>query len=182
MSELEEKARMIAEFLHDIQKYGDSPYIVHLDLVHEVLKILDIQDEELLASSYLHDALEDCNVHPAHIEKYFNKNILELVQCVTDESGRNRKERHLKTYPKIKANPKARKLKLADRIANVEFSLGNSRNDYNPNLGKLKMYHDEYEEFKELIFVISACDKIELEMWNHLNKLDILSHKLLKGI
>lgn len=47
----------------------------------------------------------------------------EIVFCVTNEQGRNRKERIKRTYPKIRNNRWAQFVKLCDRIANVEHSL-----------------------------------------------------------
>ena len=65
----------------------------------------------------------------------------EIVYAVTDELGRNRKERKEKTYPKIKANWKATAVKICDRIANATQS-----RDYNKGL--FEMYKKENKDFK----------------------------------
>ena len=78
-----------------------------------------------------------------------------MVYCVTDEIGRNRKEKKAKTLPKTASNPDAIILKLADRIANIEHG------------GKIDMYAKEYDEFKGALFLNTPSDgKI---MWNHLD-------------
>ena len=44
------------------------------------------------------------------------------IRNFTNELGKNRTDRAERTYPKIAANPAAIVVKLADRIANTEFS------------------------------------------------------------
>jgi (p)ppGpp synthase/HD superfamily hydrolase len=73
--------------------------------------------------------------------------------------GRNRKERHEKTYPKTAKNPKAVILKLADRIANVTFSVRSGED-------KLRMYKKEHESFRAILF-----DGQNLDMWERLDAL-----------
>ena len=60
------------------------------------------------------------------------------------------------TYPKIRASADAVRLKLADRIANVE------------NGGKLvDMYRREYEDFRRALYTPGQADP----MWAHLDEL-----------
>lgn len=82
--------------------------------------------------------------------------IANLVYAVTNEQGRNRAERHLKTYPKIKVyGRKAIILKLADRIANVQ--MGGDM---------VKAYRKEYVDFKNAL-----CQDKDDPMWLYLDKL-----------
>ena len=55
-----EEARNFAIKAHGHQKYGDSPYVVHLDAVAGTLERFGhAGDTNLIAAAYLHDTLED---------------------------------------------------------------------------------------------------------------------------
>lgn len=137
-----ELAKLLATCMHNGQKRGDEPYIKHLEDVYNVLKEFNITDESILIAGYLHDILEDTNMSATLLENIFSKEIADIVFCVTNEIGFNRKERNLKTYEKLRKNPKAVIVKLADRISNVRYSkkLNNS--------GYFQMYEREYQNFK----------------------------------
>lgn len=134
-------ARDFAIKAHGEQQLSDGkPYLVHLDKVVDQLLIFGfcpIQQTDLFIAAYLHDVVEDTTVTLDEIEASFGPLVREVVYRVTDEPGANRKERKLKTYPKIKGL--AVPLKLADRIANVTYS-----ND--PKF--LEMYRNEQPEFE----------------------------------
>ena len=153
------KAREFAIKAHGDQKLSDgNPYIVHLDLVVNWLYSLDcisIEDDlNVFIAAYLHDTAEDTKITLNEIEDMFGAKVKDLVWRVTDEPGQNRKERKLKTYPKIKG--KALAIKLADRIANVTYS----------NDPKFKqMYQKEQPDFE------AHCRNGDYEpMWNFLNE------------
>lgn len=160
MDSLIEKARDYALKAHGTQVYSTSfPYMTHLEGVYATLVDFGVTDVALLAAAYLHDTMEDTNVSYQDLKKEFGIEIAELVYDVTDELGRNRKERHEKTYPKTAKNKKAIILKLADRISNVSFS-GKSSED------KLSMYRKEHASFKGFLF-----NGENLEMWAKLDEL-----------
>ena len=140
--------------------YGAVPYIEHLDAVANVLREFGNFDDELLAAAYLHDVIEDAGVTNVDLKLKFGEEIALLVVLVTDQPGKNRAERHAKTYPGIALHPKAVTLKLADRIANVRTSLGIS----DPKM--LWMYRKEYPEFKRYL-----QGEHHLAMWRELNRL-----------
>jgi (p)ppGpp synthase/HD superfamily hydrolase len=119
------------------------------------------EDLEPLIASFLHDVIEDTARSYSDLKKDFGINVAEIVYCMTDELGRNRKEKKQKTYPKIRSNLKSVILKLADRIANVEHSIKNK------NSGFVDMYHMEHEDFQTQLRVYKHAD----EMWEHLNSL-----------
>lgn len=146
------EARYFAIEVHGGQKYDNFPYIKHLEDVHNILIRFNINDPALLISAFLHDSIEDSAASYNKILKKFGFDVAELVYAVTDELGRNRKERHEKTYPKIKGNLKAIILKLADRIANIEFGI----NDTEKSL--FNMYKKEYSEFKNNLTEIPVTD------------------------
>lgn len=68
-----------------------------------------------------------------------------LCWMLKDEDGKNRKERHRNTYPKIALSKKATLIKLCDRYCNVKESLSDKR--------KLKMYQKEHEYFKKTLYI-----------------------------
>lgn len=158
LSEKEALAKHFAEQAHGSQMYGDKPYVSHLSHVNEVLKRFGITDESLLVASFLHDSVEDTEMKLEHIHVVFGREVSDLVYRVTNEPGKNRKERHEKTYPKIQASDDAITLKLADRIANVETSIEQN----NPIL---EMYKKEHDAFRAILFKQGTHDA----MWRHLD-------------
>ena len=152
-------AQVYAEQYHEHQMYGENePYIKHLAHVAEVLLRFKFDSEDLLCAAWLHDSLEDTVMPELLIEATFGRNVLDLVKRVTNEPGKNRKERHIKTYPKIQGSVDATTLKLADRIANVECSVEGSSK-------KLEMYRKEHKAFKSLLYKPGLHDG----MWRHLD-------------
>lgn len=127
-NQLLESARALAITSHGDQRYADEPYVRHLEEVVRVL-IGDGADAtipahlDVLCAAWLHDTLEDTDLEPSRIEALFGKNVLEIVQAVTDQPGANRHERHLATYPRIAELESTVCVKLADRIANLERSM-----------------------------------------------------------
>lgn len=160
MSTALQAAQAFAELYHGSQKYGEElPYSYHLGCVVNVLKRFGVQDEDILIAGWLHDSLEDTSATMLQLEAAFGRRVADLVHRVTNESGKNRKERHEKTYPKILASDDAITLKLADRIANIEHSVDNDDKD------KLKMYKKEYQAFRSKLYKLGEHDV----MWRHLD-------------
>jgi (p)ppGpp synthase/HD superfamily hydrolase len=160
-----ESARNFAIRAHGLQKYGDRPYVFHLDQVSDVLGRFNHTEQDLAQgledAAYLHDTIEDTATNYADIVKGFGVLCAELVYAVTDELGRNREERHEKTYPKIAAYPQAITLKLADRIANVEHSL---------RMGDHRKFHMYSLEHPNFINTLSPYGGPR-DMWTHLSGL-----------
>lgn len=158
-----DKAQMFAEVRHAGQLYAEeAPYTVHLRNVVEVLKRFGVTDPAMVCAAWLHDSVEDTNTSYGDIEKRFGHDVAELVYAVTSELGRNRKERNAKTYPKIKCNVDATILKLADRIANVEYGAANG--------GKNDMYAKEFPDFFKGIADAGGGETV-MRMWSHVAKL-----------
>jgi len=141
---LVDEARYLAISLHGLQKYDEHPYYYHLEEVVEVLKDHGFTEDKYICAGYLHDAFEDTAISYNDLMKIFGKEIADIVYDVTDELGKNRKERKEKTYPKIRANKDAIIVKLADRIANVT----NAKKTGNPIF---EMYQKEYTEFRSAL-------------------------------
>jgi len=158
-----ENAKMIAEILHCNQKYDNEDYIFHLKNVYMVLIEFGFENEDLLCAAWLHDSVEDTQMKLSLIEKYFGHEVSSLVYAVTNEVGKNRKERNLKTYQKIQNNFRATSLKLADRIANVRQCITKN----NTNL--YEMYKKEYDIFRYTLKLDIGTTNDSL--WKELDKL-----------
>jgi guanosine-3',5'-bis(diphosphate) 3'-pyrophosphohydrolase len=151
------EARMVAVKAHSNQSYDEIfPYEKHLDDVVEVLEKFGFAGKFIVAG-FLHDSVEDDGISYNDIKKHFGVEVAEMVYCVTDEIGRNRKEKKEKTLPKTASNPDAIILKLADRIANIQHG------------GKVDMYLKEYQEFKGALYLNTPQDG--KAMWEHLDSL-----------
>lgn len=160
-----EKARLFAIKAHGDQKYGDHPYVKHLDDVVGVLTRYETEDL-VIAAGYLHDTIEDTDTMFDDIFNEFGRHVARWVWAVSSLQGRNRKEKIEYTYPKILAGGReVMAIKLADRIANVTHSKLH-------NHGMLEMYQGEYDYFKSFL-----CIPGELkEMWAELDV--IMQHKI----
>lgn len=150
--------KFFATIKHTGQSYsGGLPYTHHLAAVEQVLRRFNIVDENLLMASWLHDVVEDTETKLKEIEEMFGHEVARLVGAVTNEEGVNRKMRNALTYPKIRNNGEnAIRLKLADRIANVETG-GNL----------VEMYRKEYEDFRRALYTPGQAE----DMWKHLDHL-----------
>lgn len=147
-----EKAFLLAEQAHHGQQYGLYPYSYHLKQVAEVAEEIGF-DDEIVIACLLHDILEDTHLSYNDIKKEFGEDIAELVYAVTDELGRNRKERKERTYPKIKGNPKAIAVKLCDRIANVREAKISFNKSFGSSDSKMyKLYKQEHLEFYDTLY------------------------------
>lgn len=159
-----EFAKRLAELAHHKQRYGTHPYTHHLSQVDITLCDFGFKDDmDLRISAWLHDIIEDTGMSYDQIKLGFGEVVADIVYAVTNEMGRNRKERNIKTYPKIKLNKKALILKLADRIVNVAQAVGT-------NTRYVDMYKKEYDFFKKSLYENSGDERIE-NMWKRLEEL-----------
>ena len=70
-----------------VRKYTGEPYIVHPSAVAELLR-LNYKDttEEMYMAALLHDTVEDTEATHEEIEKFFGKEVSDLVRGLTDIS------------------------------------------------------------------------------------------------
>jgi len=118
-----EKVQALATRGHEGQSRSNGkPYITHPISVVNRLKNCGIQDEEVLATAYCHDLIEDTKITPEEIEKVAGKNVLEAVMQLTNivPDGTSFQVKtasmleHAKHYNDI-----AKRVKLADRYDNL---------------------------------------------------------------
>jgi (p)ppGpp synthase/HD superfamily hydrolase len=163
------QVRAMALLLHGNQKYGDKPYIAHLDNVEAIIREYGYGDSVSRQAALLHDVLEDTVTTTTSLYKFgVSSEVINIIQFCTDESGNNREIRKALTYKRwenqIRVNPpwliKAIRVKLADRLANLRFSLLNSPSH-------LQLYHREEKIFKVALYIPSTADK----MWEEYDRL-----------
>lgn len=139
-----------AGLIYDEQDF----YKRHIKHVVQILQRFNPTDAEI-AAAYLHDVIEDTDATYEEIVLLFGEEVADIVSRLTDKPGKNRLERHLNTYYILRRNPSAVKVKLADRISNMERSIGNEF---------AKTYMREYTAFKFALY-----DGNNLDMWNELD-------------
>lgn len=151
------------------QWYGNIlPYTHHLADVERVLLRFGLKNEDFRVAAWLHDVVEDTRsknneVKVRDIEEQYGEQVAFLVDAVTSEPGPNRKTKVALTYPKTRAAGwQGVSLKLADRIANVEFGLDMGNNKM------VEMYRKEYNDFRHNLCLNDSESKL---MWAHLDEL-----------
>ncbi|WP_297902896.1 HD domain-containing protein [uncultured Parabacteroides sp.] len=155
------------------QKYDDVlPYGFHLKMTASYVSrygylVSDTEGDVLVlyASAYLHDTIEDARmtyndivkflrefrgedfVLPEAVRLQLEQQVPEIVYALTNEKGRNRKERANNLYYKgIRDTRFASFIKMCDRLANIQYTImfvfANRM---------LDVYRKEYPEFIQLI-------------------------------
>jgi (p)ppGpp synthase/HD superfamily hydrolase len=153
--DVEAEARQFAVTRHAAQRYGDRPYVVHLEAVRAVLRDFG-HDGALGVAAWLHDVVEDTATTRDEVAQRFGPEVAALVWAVTGV-GDNRKARNAAAYAKIRQHPVATTLKLADRIANVEAAATVPH--------KLEMYRAEWEGFTAALAGLG-----DARMWQRLRQ------------
>ena len=162
-------ARAWATEQHGDQRYGDLPYLAHLDHVVEVLQRFGYGEEtDLLIAAYLHDVIEDAGETRASVaEAWGEKQGLLAWLLTTPDAARwvartrllNIQWKHTKRSPNASL---AATVKLADRIANVEASWATKHRI-------LFTYREEHRDFRRALR--DHTRPSEDAMWRWLDKL-----------
>ena len=171
MIQIIEKAKLFAQSAHSGQFYDEEPYITHLEAVYNELVNFGFdanngEEQPILIAGWLHDVIENTDTSYTDLKNIFGEEVAEIVYCVTDELGRNRKEKKERTYAKIRSNAKAIIVKIADRIANVRHSVGSLKNQ-----NFRSMYQKEHLDFVKNLKIYRHVP----EMWKTLNDLIIVN-------
>jgi (p)ppGpp synthase/HD superfamily hydrolase len=116
---------------HQYDKY--LPYEFHLRMVNQVAKefqdlIPDVNDgqdslrQSIMLASFGHDLIEDTRATYNDVKEVLGYTATEIIYALTNEKGKNRKERASdKYYEGIRNTEGAVFVKLCDRIANVRY-------------------------------------------------------------
>ncbi len=148
---------------HMYDKY--LPYEFHLRMVVNVYEkfkhllnnhhgVIDNQVNVYLAC-WGHDLIEDTRVSYNDVKTHLGQESSDIIYSVTNEKGKNRKERaNEKYYEGIRNTQGAVFVKLCDRIANVQYSkMTGSR--------MFEMYMKEHKDFEMMIGRYTANKELE---------------------
>lgn len=139
--------------------YNGSPYSVHLSMVAEFAIMYKdcaahLDFDTILAACYLHDTIEDCRLTYNDIVKVAGNDVAAIVYALTNEKGRNRKERANDAYYEgIKKTVGAPFVKLCDRLANVSYSV-------DTHSSMVDAYKKEHEGFRARFNIVHYRDMI----------------------
>ena len=100
---------------------AQEPYINHLlEVALLVAQATGGKDFDLVIAALLHDAIEDCDTPASEIAQQFGPDVAELVKAVTDDKTLPKTTRKsLQIEHAAHAAPRAKLLKLADKISNL---------------------------------------------------------------
>lgn len=117
-----EKAKAFALLAHEGQfRKGAArePYHVHLAEVAALTAEFGGSDAAI-ATAWLHDTVEDCNISPAQIEDEFGPEVALMVAQLTDDKTLEKAERkRMQVVHAPHKVPGAALVKLCDKISNV---------------------------------------------------------------
>jgi len=165
---IEEIAKDYAIRRHrDVNHYYDAihSYVFHLqmtvDAAIKYIYLIPVEDRSnVLAGCWVHDIIEDARETYNNVKKATNEIVANYAYAVTNEKGKTRKERaNKKYYIGIKNYKHSSYIKLADRIANVTFSVESKSSQFS-------MYQKEFDNFYSNLY-----DGRFDDMWDELRKL-----------
>lgn len=113
---LSEQAKIFAQKIHEQQfdKAG-QPYISHLQFV---ASLVAMESDEVVATAWLHDSVEDTKTSLADISALFGAVVADSVNAITKRQG----EDYQDYLVRVKSNNIARKVKIADLTHNMDLS------------------------------------------------------------
>lgn len=119
------KALRFAARKHRDQRRKDadaSPYINHPIALAETLhRVGGVKDPVTLAAALLHDTIEDTETTPDELKGLFGETVAAVVEEVTDVKWlKKRARKQLQIARAGRASKRARLVKLADKISNLE--------------------------------------------------------------
>jgi (p)ppGpp synthase/HD superfamily hydrolase len=133
-----------------VQAYEDWKHILNPDL-----------HEDCFLGAYGHDLIEDTRTSYNDAKEKLGTGAADIIYAVTNEKGKNRKERaNTNYYQGIRNTPGAVFVKLCDRIANAQYSKMTGSNMFNK-------YKKEHEHFKYMLYVTGPFEP----MWNYLEEI-----------
>jgi len=154
MDELVSKAKKYAIKCHKSvnQKYDGKSYSVHLKMVYKFgckfayLLPVNANISLVLASLWVHDAIEDARQTYNDIKAALGIEIADIAYALTNDKGKTRAERAGNKYYKgINAVEFADFAKICDRLANISYSVKKGSD-------MAKKYKQESVHFKEKLY------------------------------
>lgn len=168
-------AQDVATWAHAMQRYGNAPYMTHVEEVVEIAKTLpatslreEVHRKQLIEVAYLHDVLEDTLLTEDDLRRRFGPVVSVAVATVTDEELPTRRERKDALHRRFSIVTEevlpyrlAILVKVADRLANVRACV----RDKNDSL--LSMYKREHAAFRSAVYRTDLCET----WWEELDSL-----------
>ena len=147
--------------------YDGKPYRVHLDLVVTAMEqfshLIPVEDREVVeAACWVHDVIEDCRQTYNDVKDVCGEQVAEIAYALTNEKGKNRKERaNDKYYNGIMEVKYAPFVKFCDRIANTQYSKERDRRMFEMYCKEnsdfiSKIYKPEYDEMAKYLMRLSG--------------------------
>ena len=181
------QAKMFATQKHVLdnhQLYGPLPYTHHLEAVANIVEAeyamfetppLTVAGTDAVVAAWLHDVLEDTRKKPNQVKKrdlveVFGLRVAVVVDSVTSVEAPDRKTRNALTYPRIRTvGQDAVLIKLADRVANVEYG-GAS----------IETYRAEHADFEHglAITLTGTVGEMCRRLWGRLDEALGFAHKV----
>ena len=129
------EALSFASVKHRDQRRKDtaaSPYINHPIAVTTILAAEGfVTDDELLVAAALHDTVEDTETTFAELEEHFGVAVADLVREVRDDKALEKQHRkQLQIEHSRSSSPRAKQLKIADKISNLRDVAANPPSDW----------------------------------------------------
>jgi (p)ppGpp synthase/HD superfamily hydrolase len=108
------------------------PYVNHLlEVAHLIAANTDDADANLITAALLHDVVEDTPVTIGEVEQRFGSDVAGLVAEVTDDKSLPKEKRKaLQVQNAPKKSPRARLIKLADKISNLRSIISSPPPDW----------------------------------------------------
>lgn len=111
-------AQQVAEAAHIGQMYGERSYVHHLIEVSEMVSRMGGGDTER-AVAWLHDTIEDTSITAGWLTKRFSEDVVGAVVAMSKVDG----ESYEDYIVKVRANPIAKLVKIADTLCNLTNSV-----------------------------------------------------------
>ena len=127
------QARNFAKKKHagQLRKNGKTTTFSHLQDVVKNLKKMKVTDEDVICAGWLHDTIEDTDTDYDMIKDLFGKRVADIVVSVTKDNRLPKKQREAKYAKDLRtSNAKAKLVKIADILANVNDAPNAGKNAY----------------------------------------------------
>ena len=139
----------------------NTPYINHpLEVAERLNRVAEIEDAITLVAAILHDTIEDTETTARELARLFGAEIAQIVEELTIDKEPHwtaRKRNEIDGAPLL--SPKAKLIKLSDKISNVADTISNPPGDWT-----LQRRRD-YLEFARLVAdgCRGQCDALDAE-------------------
>lgn len=109
---------------HRMQRRKDavSPYINHpIEVAELLIRVAGIRDTDTIVAAILHDTVEDTATTSAELKTEFGEVVSSLVmECTDDKSLPKQERKRLQIEHAPHKSPKAKLVKIADKICNIK--------------------------------------------------------------